>query len=287
MAGNFVREEILSAFIRLVAHTPELQAYTASKLYTALRSDISQESLTLAATWVIGEYSEILLEDGLVDEEQPKAVSCAVLLTYIVQEATINLIGHIADRGAEFVPAREWMLICFELLDLLKAHKKGIRRAAVNSFGYIAKILGPQDALQVLLTNLLVDAVSFVFEYVGQQSAYYADSVVMMLKDALADHRQTASTFVKHLALGVGLHASPHEPCLAQLLRDVHTSSARGYGSYRGCARHPRLGVLLSYTLQGLFHPVRKVREVYWRIYNSLYLGAADALVPSYPDLGG
>ena len=48
------------------------------------------------------------------------------------------------------------MRICFELLDLLKAHKKGIRRAAVNSFGYIAKSLGPQDVLQVLLTNLRV-----------------------------------------------------------------------------------------------------------------------------------
>jgi len=61
-----------------------------------------------------------------------------------------------ADRGAEFVPAREWMRICFELLDLLKAHKRGIRRAAVNSFGYIAKSLGPQDVLSVLLTNLRV-----------------------------------------------------------------------------------------------------------------------------------
>jgi len=73
-AGNFVREEILSAFIRLVAHTPELQAYTASKLYMALKADISQESLTLAATWIIGEYSEVLLEGGIVDEDQPKPV---------------------------------------------------------------------------------------------------------------------------------------------------------------------------------------------------------------------
>ena len=48
------------------------------------------------------------------------------------------------------------MRICFELLDLLKAHKKGIRRAAVNSFGYIAKSLGPQDVLSVLLTDLRV-----------------------------------------------------------------------------------------------------------------------------------
>ncbi|KAI0731141.1 Adaptor protein complex AP-1 gamma subunit [Earliella scabrosa] len=84
LAGNFVREEILSAFIRLVAHTPELQAYTASKLYTSLRSDISQESLTLAATWVIGEYSEILLEGGLVDEETPKAITDQELIDLLV-----------------------------------------------------------------------------------------------------------------------------------------------------------------------------------------------------------
>ena len=69
LAGNFVREEILSAFIRLVAHTPELQPYTASKLYLALKSDISQESLTLAATWILGEHGEILVQGGVVDED--------------------------------------------------------------------------------------------------------------------------------------------------------------------------------------------------------------------------
>ena len=31
----------------------------------------------------------------------------------------IDLVGRIADRGAEYVPAREWMRICFELLDML------------------------------------------------------------------------------------------------------------------------------------------------------------------------
>lgn len=74
-AGNFVREEVLSSFIRLVAHTPELQAYTASKLFASMQSDISQESLTLAAVWIIGEYGELLIEGGLVDEEQPRSVS--------------------------------------------------------------------------------------------------------------------------------------------------------------------------------------------------------------------
>ena len=31
---------------------------------------------------------------------------------------------------------------------------------------------------------------------------------------------------------------------------------------------------VLYYCLQGLFHPARKVREVYWKVYNSMYIGA-------------
>ena len=58
--------------------------------------------------------------------------------------------------GPEYVSAREWMRICFELLELLKAHKKAIRRAAVNTFGYIAKAIGPHDVLATLLNNLKV-----------------------------------------------------------------------------------------------------------------------------------
>ena len=73
-----------------------------------------------------------------------------------VQENCIDLVGRIADRGAEYVNAKEWMRICFDLLDLLKAHKKGIRRATVNTFGYIAKAIGPQDVLYTLLNNLKV-----------------------------------------------------------------------------------------------------------------------------------
>ncbi len=73
-----------------------------------------------------------------------------------VQETSIDLVGRIADRGPTFVSAREWMRICFELLEMLKAPKKGIRRAAVNTFGYIARAIGPQDVLATLLNNLKV-----------------------------------------------------------------------------------------------------------------------------------
>ncbi len=70
LAGNYVREEILSAFIRLVCHTPELQAYTVQKLFSALHQDFSQESLTLGAVWVIGEFGDVLVQGGNFEDEE-------------------------------------------------------------------------------------------------------------------------------------------------------------------------------------------------------------------------
>merc|ERR1712054_547368 len=56
----------------------------------------------------------------------------------------------------ELLPNREWMRICFDMLELLKAPKKSIRRATVNTFGYIAKAIGPNDVIDTLLNNLKV-----------------------------------------------------------------------------------------------------------------------------------
>ena len=41
--------------------------------------------------------------------------------------------------------------------------------------------------------------------------------------------------------------------------------------------------IILQYTVQGLYHPARKVREVYWRVFNTLYIYNSDALVAAYP----
>ena len=80
LAGNYIRDGVLAAFLRLVCHTPELQEYTVQRLYAALRSDMSQRSQTLAAVWVIGEFGEVLLGAGPFDdhgsrlEVSPRAV---------------------------------------------------------------------------------------------------------------------------------------------------------------------------------------------------------------------
>lgn len=255
-----------------------------------------------------------------------------------VQENCIDLVGRIADRGAEFVSAKEWMRICFELLELLKAHKKSIRRASVSTFGFIARAIGPQDVLHTLLNNLKVQdrqmrvcttvaiaivaetcgpftvlpalmneyrvpelniqngvlkALSFMFEYIGDMGKDYVYAVTPLLEDALMErdpvHRQTACATVKHMALGVaGLGC---EDALIHLLNFVfpnifeespHVIQAV-FDALQGLMVALGPNVLLQYCFQGLYHPARKVREVYWKLFNTLYIYAADALVAGYP----
>lgn len=255
-----------------------------------------------------------------------------------VQENCIDLVGRIADRGPEFVSAREWMRICFELLDMLKAHKKSIRRAAVNTFGYIAKAIGPQDVLATLLNNLKVQerqnrvcttiaiaivaetcspftvlpalmneyrvpemnvqngvlkALSFMFEYIGEMGKDYIYAVTPLLEDALMDrdlvHRQTASTVVKHMSLGVfGMGC---EDALMHLINFVwpnifetspHVINAV-MEAIDGLGRSVGPATILTYLLQGLFHPARKVRDIYWKVYNNIYILHQDSMVAAYP----
>ncbi|CAF2070881.1 unnamed protein product [Rotaria magnacalcarata] len=255
-----------------------------------------------------------------------------------VQENCIDLVGRIAELGAEHVPAREWMRICFELLELLKAHKKSIRRAAINTFGYIAKAIGPHDVLATLLNNLKVQerqlrvcttvaiaivsetcspftvlpglmneyrvpelnvqngvlkALAFMFEYIGEMSKDYIYAVTPLLEDAMMDrdlvHRQTAMTAIGHMSLGV--FGFGCEDALTHLLNhvwpNIFETSPHVIQAFISAIEGLRVGLgpgrVFFYGLQGLFHPARRVRDVYWKVYNTLYIGAQDSLVSAYP----
>ncbi|KAF7232024.1 hypothetical protein EG68_10137 [Paragonimus skrjabini miyazakii] len=255
-----------------------------------------------------------------------------------VEENCIDLVGRIADRGSEYVSSREWMRICFELLELLKAHKKSIRRATVNTFGYIAKAIGPHDVLATLLNNLKVQerqnrvcttvaiaivaetcspftvlpglmneyripelnvqngvlkSLAFMFEYIGEMSKDYIYAVTTLLEDALMDrdlvHRQTAMTAVGHMALGV--YGFGCEDALLHLLNfvwpNVLETSPHVVQAFMFCIEGLRVALgpnkILQYTLQGLFHPARKVRDMMWKVYNTIYIGNQDGLVYGFP----
>ncbi|KAK9365975.1 adaptin N terminal region-domain-containing protein [Lipomyces kononenkoae] len=70
LAGNYVSEQLISQFIALVSNAPNMQLYTVQKMYSLLRSDITQEGLTLAGAWVIGEYGDELLKAGTFEDEE-------------------------------------------------------------------------------------------------------------------------------------------------------------------------------------------------------------------------
>jgi splicing factor 3B subunit 1 len=257
-----------------------------------------------------------------------------------VQEHCIDLVGRIADRGHEHVSGKEWMRICFELLELLKAHRKSIRRSAILTFGYIAKAIGPSDVLATLLNNLKVQerqnrvcttiaiaivaetcspftvlpalmneyrvpelnvqngvlkSLSFVFEHIGEMGKDYIYAVTPLLEDALMDrdlvHRQTACTVVKHMALGV--FGQNRDDALIHLMNyvwpNIFETSPHVINAVMEAIEGLRVALgpapLFLFCLQGLFHPARKVRNVYWKVYNILYIGNQDALTPVYPRL--
>lgn len=246
-----------------------------------------------------------------------------------VQENCIDLVGRIADRGSEHVSAREWMRICFELLELLKAHKKSIRRAAVNTFGYIAKAIGPQDVMATLLNNLKVQerqnrvcttvaiaivaetcspftilpalmneyrlpeinvqngclkSLAFLFEYIGEMAKDYIYAITPLYEEALIDrdliHRQIACSGIKHLAIGV--YGFGCEDSLTHLMNlvwpNIYENSPHMVNAVMDGVDGFRLSIgscrVLQYALQGLFHPARRVRDFYWRIYNTIYIGS-------------
>ena len=295
---------------------------------------------------VIGGLSSIIKSLG-VSKVNPQTNEILPRLTPIlrnrhekVQENCIELIGLIAEKNPDAVNAKEWMRICFELLESLRAPKKSIRRSAVSTFGKIAKAIGPADVLVALLNNLKVQerqnrlcttiaiaivaencgpftvlpalmneyrvpelnvqngvlkALAFLFEYIGEASKDYIYSICPLLEDALTDrdlvHRQTACNIIKHASIGGAsfgceeafIHLLNHVmPNIFETSPHVILSVIETLESLRFALGS---GILSNYIFQGLFHPARRVREVYWRVYNCIYVASPEFAVYQYPKI--
>jgi AP-1 complex subunit gamma-1 len=102
LAGNYVKEQILSSFIRLIATTPELQTYAVQKLYISLKKDITQESLTLAGAWCIGEYGDALLRGGQYEEEE--------LVQEVKENEVVDLFSSILNSSYATQIATEYII---------------------------------------------------------------------------------------------------------------------------------------------------------------------------------
>jgi splicing factor 3B subunit 1 len=255
-----------------------------------------------------------------------------------VAYSCIALVMTLTQKMPEVIQKKEWMRICFELLELLKADKAKVRIIATRAFAYIARAIGPFDVLLALLANLQVQerqiricttsaiailaencgtfnvlpalmneyrtpdlnvqngtlkAFQFLFQTIGAECADYAYSVTPLLTHALIErdaiHRQIACLVVKYFALGC--FAAGKEDAMIHLLNhllpNIFESTLHFIDAVFEALDALRValgpGVLLQYILAGLFHPARKVRSQFWRVYNNLVIYDGDRLVPYYP----
>ncbi|RNJ54946.1 clathrin associated protein complex large subunit [Verticillium nonalfalfae] len=120
LAGNYVKEPIMASFIRLVATTTELQTYAVQKLYTSLKKDITQESLTQAGSWCIGEYGDALLRGGQYEEEE--------LVQEVKEHEIIDLFASILNSSYATQVATEYIVTALMKLTTRLADPAQIER---------------------------------------------------------------------------------------------------------------------------------------------------------------
>lgn len=69
LAGNYTKENVLSAVILLIISAPDLQLYATRHAYACLKRSFSEEGMNVVAAWLIGEYGDILVKGGPFTEE--------------------------------------------------------------------------------------------------------------------------------------------------------------------------------------------------------------------------
>ncbi|KAK6589803.1 splicing factor [Cryptosporidium xiaoi] len=191
------------------------------------------------------------------------------------------------------------------LLNNLRVQERQLRVCTTVAIAIISENCMPYTVLPALMNeykipdlnvqNGVLKTLSFMFEYIGMMSKDYIYAITPLLEVALTDrdqvHRQTAAWACKHLALGVV--GTGRNDALIHLLNylwpNIFESSPHLIQAVLEAIDAFRVslgpGTILHYLFQGLFHPAKKVRSVYWRIYNNLYISSQDALVPYFPVL--
>ena len=245
---------------------------------------------------------------GLIAEKLPESISAREwmrisfeLLDLLrspkryIRRSSIMTFGHIAKAiGPHDIIAA--------LLNNLKVQERQNRICTTVAIAIVAESCAPFTVLPLIMNeyrvpelnvqNGVLKAISFIFEYIAELGKDYIYSVATLLEDALVErdlvHRQTAASCIKHMALSaIGFGSDDLCIHLLNLLWPNIFESSPHVITFVIEAIDSLTGILgpllLQYVLPGLFHPARRVRDAYWRIYNNLYISNSDCLTPFYP----
>jgi splicing factor 3B subunit 1 len=230
------------------------------------------------------------------------------------RRATINAFGEIAWAIQPFS-------IVGKLLDNFKTDQRAARICAEVAIAAIADRCHPFVIVPFLINEYFIceslecaesvqrgvlKSLRFLFEHVASKGRHCAYALMPLLERGMTESNPQTRRMALEAAKGVlfSVAGYGYEDVAIHLLNFAHPNIVEllhGNTAHVGEDQERMLtatlelieaarlvltpGILLQYLMQGLFHPARKVRDIYWKTYNLLYLGCGDQWVPFYPQL--
>lgn len=158
----------------------------------------------------------------------------------------------------------------------------------------------------------VLKALRFILEEVGSQGKDYIFSLVPLIERAATEQslqvRRMAMELIRavlFVMVDVPVGGSESFPKLAiHLLNLAHPNLVELLSGKKEKISEDRLKLVsatvqvyevarlivgsqlvFQYLANGLFHPSEKIRDIFWRTYNLIYLANPEALIPAYPPL--
>ncbi|KAA3673809.1 AP-1 complex subunit gamma-1 [Paragonimus westermani] len=100
-AGNYARDDVVSSLVALISQTPDLHSYATVHLYNALRGTLTQQPLVQVASWVIGEYGDLLVSSPVDAENSTGPIS---------ETDVIDLLRHALTHHMSTIQTKQMVL---------------------------------------------------------------------------------------------------------------------------------------------------------------------------------
>ncbi|KAL8613855.1 AP-1 complex subunit gamma-1 [Nucella lapillus] len=100
MAGNYIRSDVVTVTIQLIAETASLHAYSVQQLFRAMLASYAQQPLVQVASWCLGEYGDQIFS-GNVDDEEPLQVT---------EDEVVDMLERIVGSANSAVVTKEYAI---------------------------------------------------------------------------------------------------------------------------------------------------------------------------------
>ena len=94
LAGKYINDESICCLLQLIAATPEIQAYSVTKMFSALEQNMMQDALAKVTLWCIGEFGHLLRNQ---DVEIQKSSVFAVMNNLLEQNCNKGVKSYILN----------------------------------------------------------------------------------------------------------------------------------------------------------------------------------------------